>query len=88
MTVDECIAQAIGILFPNVQSADEAHDIIQNCYYPSAATAAAANGGGGGGADKQHVSGTRGFGYGGWVCPRRIASTHSRVACELDAMRV
>lgn len=58
-------AGAIGILFPNVQSADEAHDIIQNCYYPSAATAAAANGGGGGGADKQHVSGTRGFGYGG-----------------------
>lgn len=42
-------AGAIGILFPNVQSADEARDLIRNCYYPAS----------------EGVSGTRGFGYGG-----------------------
>ena len=38
-----------GILFPNVQTAEEARQNIENCYYPSASG----------------ISGTRGFGYGG-----------------------
>jgi 2-keto-3-deoxy-L-rhamnonate aldolase RhmA len=42
-------AGAVGILFPNVQSAAEAEEAVRNCYYPSS----------------EGVSGTRGFGYGG-----------------------
>ena len=42
-------AGAIGILFPNVQSGQEAEALVRNCYYPAA----------------EGVSGTRGFGYGG-----------------------
>ena len=42
-------AGAIGILFPNIQSKDEATKMVQNCYYPTEAT----------------PWGKRGFGYGG-----------------------
>ena len=47
-------AGAIGILFPNVQSQEEAARNVRNCYYPCAD----ADSGDG-------VSGTRGFGFGG-----------------------
>eukprot|EP00730_Choanoeca_flexa_P015666 TRINITY_DN7244_c0_g1_i2.p1 TRINITY_DN7244_c0_g1~~TRINITY_DN7244_c0_g1_i2.p1 ORF type:complete len:250 (+),score=32.40 TRINITY_DN7244_c0_g1_i2:88-837(+) len=42
-------AGALGILFPNVTSAEQAKESIMNCYYPSA----------------EGISGTRGYGYGG-----------------------
>eukprot|EP00050_Salpingoeca_kvevrii_P012547 m.23416 g.23416 ORF g.23416 m.23416 type:complete len:278 (-) comp4119_c0_seq1:155-988(-) len=42
-------AGAIGILFPNIQSAEAAATAVANCYYPSA----------------KGISGTRGFGFGG-----------------------
>lgn len=42
-------AGAVGILFPNVQSGEEARELVRNCYYPA----------------EEGVSGTRGFGFGG-----------------------
>eukprot|EP00501_MAST-03F_sp_TOSAG23-6_P001593 GSMAST32.ASY1.ANO1.1659.1 assembled CDS len=42
-------AGAIGILFPNISTVEQARAAISNCYYPS----------------KQGISGSRGFGYGG-----------------------
>ena len=42
-------AGAIGILFPNVQSLEEAKTAVNNCYYPS----------------EEYPDGGRGFGYGG-----------------------
>ncbi len=69
-------AGAIGILFPNVQSQEEAARNVRNCYYPCAHGGDGDGDGDGGGG----VSGTRGFGFGGCNLDGEKFKSYTRVA--------